>query len=109
MASVELAVKAPVTMTELRDNVGAHQVQTTLADKMVSPDTMSDSTVPTILTVSVEAPPKVTLPLMVKPFQNCDGDRNRRLVTQVHIAAEVGRSHDSKGVRSSKDACNATR
>ena len=96
-------------MTELRDNVGAHQVQNHVGRQDGVPGHDSDSTVPIILTVSVETPPMVTLPLMVKPFQNCDGDRNRRLVTQVHIAAEVGRSHDGKGVRSSKDACDATR
>ena len=62
---------------------------TTLADKVVSPDTVSDSTVPTILTVSVEAAKgDVAAHGEAVPERGvtCDGDRIRQLVTQVHIA-----------------------
>ena len=57
---VELVVSAPH-----RDSVGARRTQATLADKVVFPNTVSEFTVPTSLT----APPRVTSPLVVMPFE----------------------------------------
>ena len=57
---------AKVTGAPHRDSVGARRAQTTLANNVVSPDTVSDFTVQTSLTVSVETPPRATSPLTLQ-------------------------------------------